>query len=371
MIDNIKNEINNQIDEIYNNLDDHYSKVEIEQLINELRRKHDVELENLIATVDLNNTSTISRMNMLEARITAGEEGQQLFMDGVNVLVADIQATVNSVKSRMMNVENEVISPEPEGILNSRIDKLEAAIEEIKENGYAPQDKINNIEWINCEIVDRKSQYITGETFEIHKGNVIVHYNDDTQEDVTNEAIFNITGGTLNDNVVTVGNNEGNFQITVTYKDHQSNEKLTYKVVIPKYYNYFLLVDDVHLNDVSNNLNEYYINRSTGCPMSSSTNYSAYNLIINKFYNDIEQNLNDNKLYMIIPTTYARLDNGILYISNKSLKSNIFDINGITLYDTFTVNEECYNISGYNTKEIEYSIFLISDSINKGIQLNY
>ena len=63
----------------------------------------------------------------------------------------------------------------------------------------------------------------------------------------------------------------------------------------------------------------------------------AHSLIIQKFYNNIDQELYNEDLYMIIPKQYARVENTKLYINNKPLKSNIFEISGLSIYQEITV----------------------------------
>ena len=334
------NNLQSQIDRYNSNLStSYYTKDEIRTFLLQMKGELSEELMNeLISQID----------HKFESEVV------ETFTNKVNEIVDELNTQNNST------------------FANSRIDKLEAYIKYLEDNGgINPIDPINRIEWSGYSIVNPKSEYIIGESFEIIKGTVTVYYNDGTSEDVTSQASFNVSGGTLSGNTISIGNSEGNHSIKVSYNNHQSNQKITYKVIAPKYYNYFLLVDRSHLELITNNFNAYYIERSTECPISESHDYMAHSLIIQKFYNNIDQELYNEDLYMIIPKQYARVENTKLYINNKPLKSNIFEISGLSIYQEITVNEPCFNISDYSYKEISYYIIHITDSINKGIQLNY
>ena len=334
------NNLQSQIDRYNSNLStSYYTKDEIRTFLLQMKGELSEELMNeLISQID----------HKFESEVV------ETFTNKVNEIVDELNTQNNST------------------FTNSRIDKLEAYIKYLEDNGgINPIDPINRIEWSGYSIVNPKSEYIIGESFEIIKGTVTVYYNDGTSEDVTSQASFNVSGGTLSGNTISIGNSEGNHSIKVSYNNHQSNQKITYKVIAPKYYNYFLLVDRSHLELITNNFNAYYIERSTECPISESHDYMAHSLIIQKFYNNIDQELYNEDLYMIIPKQYARVENTKLYINNKPLKSNIFEISGLSIYQEITVNEPCFNISDYSYKEISYYIIHITDSINKGIQLNY
>ena len=334
------NNLQSQIDRYNSNLStSYYTKDEIRTFLLQMKGELSEELMNeLISQID----------HKFESEVV------ETFTNKVNEIVDELNTQNNST------------------FANSRIDKLEAYIKYLEDNGgINPIDPINRIEWSGYSIVNPKSEYIIGESFEIIKGTVTVYYNDGTSEDITSQASFNVSGGSLSGNTISIGNSEGNHSIKVSYNNHQSNQKITYKVIAPKYYNYFLLVDRSHLELITNNFNAYYIERSTECPISKSHDYMAHSLIIQKFYNNIDQELYNEDLYMIIPKQYARVENTKLYINNKPLKSNIFEISGLSIYQEITVNEPCFNISNYSYKEISYYIIHITDSINKGIQLNY
>lgn len=334
------NNLQSQIDRYNSNLStSYYTKDEIRTFLLQMKGELSEELMNeLISQID----------HKFESEVV------ETFTNKVNEIVDELNTQNNST------------------FANSRIDKLEAYIKYLEDNGgINPIDPINRIEWSGYSIVNPKSEYIIGESFEIIKGTVTVYYNDGTSEDITSQASFNVSGGSLSGNTISIGNSEGNHSIKVSYNNHQSNQQMTYKVIAPKYYNYFLLVDRSHLELITNNFNAYYIEHSTGCPISESHDYIAHSLIIQKFYNNIDQELYNEDLYMIIPKQYARVENTKLYINNKPLKSNIFEISGLSIYQEITVNEPCFNISDYSYKEISYYIIHITDSINKGIQLNY
>ena len=256
---------------------------------------------------------------------------------------------------------------------NSRIDQLEAKIKYLEDNGgFNPIDPIMKIEWINGSIINQKSQYIYKETFEINKGQVIVYYRDGTSKDMTNESTFTVTGGSLSNNIVTIGSSGGKFSIKVSYQNHNSDNSISYDVISPQYYNYFVLINSSKLNEMNYNTEEfliqYNIGSSLGCPIKESYNYDALGLILEKFYNNESQSLREDKLYMILPKQYCNISNSKLYINNKPLKSNIFEISGISINSEFVVNISDVN---YGLKEISYYILEIADSINNGIQLNY
>lgn len=256
---------------------------------------------------------------------------------------------------------------------NSRIDQLEAKIKYLEDNGgFNPIDPITKVEWINGSIINQKSQYIYQETFEINKGQVIVYYRDGTYKDMTNESTFTVTGGSLSNNIVTIGSSGGKFSIKVSYQNHNSSNSISYNVISPQYYNYFVLINSSKLNEMNYNTEEfliqYNIGSSLGCPIKESYNYDALGLILEKFYNNESQSLREDKLYMILPKQYCNVSNSKLYINNKPLKSNIFEISGILINSEFAVNISDVN---YGLKEISYYILEIADSINNGIQLNY
>lgn len=88
------------------------------------------------------------------------------------------------------------------------------------------RDSVVSIEWINGSIVPTIIQ--PGETAALTKGSVIAHYSSSRQVDVTNNAVFIATKGSISENIYTAPNNyNGEVVISVQYNGITSNTTLT------------------------------------------------------------------------------------------------------------------------------------------------
>lgn len=345
-INSINNEeINNKLTQFYNQvnslLSNYYTKYDIDNI--ELNNQYKYQtLLNLIDNLQ-------SELNLYKSEVTVNYYNKD-----------EIDELLRRLKTYLIN----------------NINDLKLEINYIKNN--ITIDNIDSIIWSGYSIVNQQPQYIINTSpinFQFNKGTVTVKYKDDTEDqDITNDAQFIVSTGIIDNNTIILNSssNNGQHYITVTYQGHECSEKLIFNVQKTTYNNYLWIVDSNNLNKIINNNefipNNYIINNSVNCPFESNINYNVKQIIQEKFYNNQETDLLDQSLYIIIPSIFINLQNNILKINNKSLKSNIFEINIIGIEKTFIINQ-ISNIGNYY-KNIEYSIIKISDSINNGIKLN-
>lgn len=349
----------------------YYNKDNIDELLNSLQNSLILYIENNI-TPNLNQV--IENFNNLNSEF-------QEFKDNILENYCT-KSELNLIKNDIFNIKNELTENTTNTFSNSRLDQLEKQIQYIRNN--ITIDNIEKIVWSGYSIDNGITDYILDindtKTFNINKGIVIAKYNDESQDtDVTDIAEYKTSTGTISGNTVTLKYNsvsEGNHSITVSYQEHtavrfdDNPARINFKVTKTKYYYHFWIVDESNINKFnafSDSNYIYAVNSSLNCPFASGINYNAENLIKEKFYSG-NTDISSNALYLILPSEYISIQNSVLYINNKPMKSNIFEINIIGLTRTFNIHEQS-NIAGYY-KDIEYSVIKISDTINSGINLN-
>ena len=359
------------------------------------------ELSNQLGLQTNNLSSLQASFNSYKSLINSSYYTKDKINELLNNLQTEIINNMNEIINDNINesiiedincIKNELMSNNDTIFNNSRIDKIEKELKTIKNNVNITVDNIDKVIWENYSILNETNipTYIINDTsvrFNINKGNVKVIYDDGTPTlNVNSLATYIISTGSISGNTITLDNSssEGLQTIKVSYNNHLAKESsndniamIQFNTIKTKYYYHFWLVDGNSLSlifngsTLNNDAINYAINSSFSCPMKSNTNYYAEQLIRDKFYNsDNSQDLSNQALYLIIPSTFVNLQNNInLKINNQSLKSNIFEINIIGLENTFVVQESAYNLEGY-TKNINYSLIKISETINSGINLN-
>ena len=291
--------------------------------------------------------------------------------------------------------------------LKERVDQLEQSLQNLRNN--LNLDNIDKVIWSNYGFVNSSFNPVCvvdsthTVNFAVKRGVILVKYNDGTPDEyITDNSNIEyvITTGDIykedsGNGIVTLSyantKSEGKQQIGIKYKDHlavnNSNEiaAVEFNTIIPKYKNYFWMVDSSHLSNIVNDgqfisgSESKSVNNSTGFPMVTSKLYNAASLVKEKF------GLTDNQLdmfglYIILPKALFTLNsNGQLQVKNTnySLRSGSFVINRIVEESTFTINQNASAVSGYDqnllsgyTKPIVYSVLKISNSISTGQDLN-
>ena len=429
----IDNSINDRHDELYdlfNNIQSalnayktqvsvtYYDKDKINSLIDALRydltvyidtniENYNTELKELSNNIEAFKTETNNNLNNINSELSTfknevtdniNDINNELSIfenevtDNINNLNTELSNNIETFKTEVNdninNIKNELTNNTNTEFTNSRIDLLEKELNYIKSN--IDIDNIDKIIWTDYSIETGISTYIIDInqtiTFNIIKGLVTAYYNDETpNNDITNEANYNISTGQLDNNVVTLKYNSvsaGNHSITVNYKNHDAvntdntHAAIKFNVTKTKYNNHFWITDSANINKIiADNIfadtnYRYQIASSTGCPFSDTEEYNAESIIRQKFYNnDNSIDISNNALYLILPTAYIDITGDILKINTKILKSNIFEIHIIGLESTFNIHEQANNANGYY-KYTEYKVIKISETINSGISLN-
>ncbi len=390
------NNYNNSITELKNDVLAH--DIESEEALSELSNNVTL-LSNSLDIIQQQVSDNTQKINEFDSTeyISKTELDRKLlqitstFNNYVNEMFNSIQALFGEsaesseyMSNELTKIKNELMTNENGLLGDSRIDKLEEDVLDIRHSGISPVDVIDKVVWTGYSIPTVKDRYISGEQFVINKGTVTVYYNDGSApENVTNKAVFNISGGTLNNYIVTAGNTTTTGKITVTYNNHtavnedNTSARLTFNVVKPEYYNYLWFTDGSNINKIiennqfTDNCIDFIANSKLigQCPMVQNTQYNVFNILNNKFENiDI-----DSGLYMIIPSQYITIDNNNIIINSKPVTVGNFPINidGV-IEPNIVLETKSTNVPTQLIKNIEYMIIYISsETINSAIVLNY